>query len=90
MPLLILEGLELLASIVLTTIVVDRGYSLSFPVILNSACMQQNKKIFVMSVYQMYAENNVTSCICHKLGICTLTNPSVGDVIYQPIQVWVM
>ncbi len=31
----------------------------------------------------MYAESNVTSCICHKLGICTLTNPSVGDVIYQ-------
>ncbi len=30
----------------------------------------------------MYAESNVTSCICHKLGICTLTNPSVGDVIY--------
>ena len=27
--------------------------------------------------------SNVTSCICHKLGICTLTNPSVGDVIYQ-------
>ena len=25
----------------------------------------------------------MTSCICHKLGICTLTNPSVGDVIYQ-------
>ena len=35
------------------------------------------------TVYQMYAESNVTSCICHKLGICTLTNPSVGDVIYQ-------
>ena len=31
----------------------------------------------------MYAESNVTSCICHKLGICTLTNPSVGDVMYQ-------
>ncbi len=28
------------------------------------------------TVYQMYAESNVTSCICHKLGICTLTNPS--------------
>ncbi len=42
------------------------------------------------TVYQMYAESNVTSCICHKLGICTLTNPSVGDVIYQPIQVRVM
>ncbi len=28
----------------------------------------------------MYAESNVTSCICHKLGICTLTNRSV---IYQ-------
>ncbi len=25
----------------------------------------------------------MTSCICHGLGICTLTNPSVGDVIYQ-------
>ncbi len=37
------------------------------------------------TVYQMYAESNVTSCICHKLGICTLTNPSVGDVIYQDI-----
>ncbi len=24
----------------------------------------------------------MTSCICHGLGICTLTNPSVGDVIY--------
>ena len=35
------------------------------------------------TVHQMYAESNVTSCICHKLGICTLTNPSVGDVIYQ-------
>ena len=35
------------------------------------------------TVYQMYAKSNVTSCICHKLGICTLTNPSVGDVIYQ-------
>ncbi len=33
----------------------------------------------------MYAESNVTSCICHKLGICTLTNPSVGDVIYQEL-----
>ncbi len=32
------------------------------------------------TVHQMYAESNVTSCICHKLGICTLTNPSVGDV----------
>ena len=31
----------------------------------------------------MYAESNVTSCICHKLEIYTLTNPSVGDVIYQ-------
>ncbi len=31
----------------------------------------------------MYAESNVTSSICHQLGICTLTNPSVGDVIYQ-------
>ena len=30
----------------------------------------------------MYAESNVTSCICHKLGICTLINPSVGDLIY--------
>ncbi len=29
----------------------------------------------------MYAESNVTSCICQKLGICTLTNPSVGDVL---------
>ncbi len=35
------------------------------------------------TAHQMYAESNVTSCICHKLGICTLTNPSVGDVIYQ-------
>ncbi len=35
------------------------------------------------TVHQMYAESNVTSCICHKLGICTLTNPSVGNVIYQ-------
>ncbi len=35
------------------------------------------------TVHQMYAESNVTSCICHKLGICTLANPSVGDVIYQ-------
>ncbi len=34
------------------------------------------------TVYQMYAESNVTSCVCHKLGICTLTNPSVDDVIY--------
>ena len=34
------------------------------------------------TVHQMYAESNVTSCICHGLGICTLTNPSVGDVIY--------
>ncbi len=34
------------------------------------------------TVHQMYAESNVTSCICHKLGMCTLTNPSVGDVIY--------
>ncbi len=32
------------------------------------------------TVHQMYAKSNVTSCICHKLGICTLTNPSVGDV----------
>ena len=24
----------------------------------------------------------MTSCICHGLGICTLTNLSVGDVIY--------
>ncbi len=38
----------------------------------------------------MYVESNVTSCICYKLGICTLTNPSMGDVIYQPIQVWVI
>ncbi len=38
------------------------------------------------TVHQMYAESNVTSCICHKLGICTLTNPSVGDVIYFQIQ----
>ncbi len=34
------------------------------------------------TVHQTHAESNVTSCICHKLGICTLTNPSVGDVIY--------
>ncbi len=26
----------------------------------------------------MYAESNVTSCIYHKLGICTLTDPRVG------------
>ncbi len=32
------------------------------------------------TVHQMYAESNVTSCICHKLGICTLTNPSAHDV----------
>ncbi len=32
------------------------------------------------TVHQIYAESNVTSCICHKLGICTLTNPRVGDV----------
>ena len=31
----------------------------------------------------MYAESNVTSCICHGLGICTLTNPSVRDVRLQ-------
>ena len=30
----------------------------------------------------------MTSCICHKLGICTLTNPSVGDVIYFLSQAW--
>ena len=35
------------------------------------------------TVHQMYAESNVT---CHKLGICTLTNLSVGDVIYFQIQ----
>ncbi len=35
------------------------------------------------TVHQKYAESNVTSCISHKLGICTLTNPSMGDVIYQ-------
>ncbi len=29
----------------------------------------------------MYAESNVTSCICHEHGICTLTNLSVCDVI---------
>ncbi len=23
------------------------------------------------TVHQMYAESNVTSCICHGLGICT-------------------
>ncbi len=40
------------------------------------------------TVHQMYAESNVTSCICHKLGICTLTNPRVGDVIYQLFHVW--
>ncbi len=37
------------------------------------------------TAHQMYAESNVTSCICHGLGICTLTNiinPSVGDLIY--------
>ena len=34
------------------------------------------------TVHQMYAESNVTSCICHKLGICTLTNPSGCDVMY--------
>ncbi len=27
----------------------------------------------------------MTSCICYKLGICTLTNPSVGDVIVDYI-----
>ncbi len=32
------------------------------------------------TVHQIYAESNVTSCICHGLGICTLTNPSVCDV----------
>ncbi len=33
----------------------------------------------------MYAESNVTSYICHKLGICTVTNPSVGDVIIKKV-----
>ena len=33
------------------------------------------------TVHKMYAESNVTSCIYHGLEICTLTNPSVGDVI---------
>ncbi len=39
----------------------------------------------------MYAESNVTSCICHKLGICTLTlvgrSPTVPDGRsgYKPI-----
>ena len=33
------------------------------------------------TVHQMYAESNVTSCICHGLGICTLTNLSACDVI---------
>ncbi len=41
----------------------------------------------IYRVHQMYAESNVTSCIYHKikLGICTLTNPSVGDVIILSI-----
>ena len=38
------------------------------------------------TVHQMFAESNVTSCICHKLGICTLTNPSMGDVIYHKMR----
>ncbi len=34
-------------------------------------------------MYQMYAESNVTSFICHGLGICTImTNLSVDDVIH--------
>ncbi len=31
----------------------------------------------------MYVESNVTSSFCHGLGICTLTNPSVGDVMWS-------
>ncbi len=36
-----------------------------------------------LTVHQMYAESNVTSCICHGLGICALTNLSAHDVIYM-------
>ena len=32
------------------------------------------------TVHQMYAESNVTSCICHKLGICTLVTDTGSHV----------
>ncbi len=34
----------------------------------------------------MYAESNVTSCICHKLGICTLTDPSAEEVRHPRVK----
>ena len=40
------------------------------------------RDVGIYCVSYMYAESNMTFCICHKLGICTLTNPSVGDVIF--------
>ena len=68
-----------------------RGHSTKHKCLENFALYGINKSIIMIekrvsnvgTVHQMYAESNVTSCICHKLGICTLTNPSVGDVIYQ-------
>ena len=33
----------------------------------------------------MYEESNVTSCICHGLGICTLTDPNVCNVCLRSI-----
>ena len=36
----------------------------------------------MLYIMQMYAESNATSYICLGLRICTLINPSVGDVIY--------
>ncbi len=39
-------------------------------------------KVGMLYIMQMYAESNVTPYICLGLGICTLINPSVGDVIY--------
>ncbi len=68
----------------ITTRVYDRVASIQGRLIsLESRLMIEESIERRHTVHQMYAESNVTSCICHKLGICTLTNPSLGDVIYQ-------